>query len=150
MIDRTKPIEAVRKSDGLIFPVTFLRREGEYVYTYECPNFRETNDAWKEDGADCCSWDKWYIRNVQEPNIDYRTATGHDLDQIAEEFGIYRGNKADHELRDQIHIAKMPPACPKYGPEACDIIRALLQYSNPMGGLLGAIAREAGERYLND
>jgi hypothetical protein len=34
--------------------------------------------------------------------------------------------------------------------QAKDIIRALLQYSTPMSGLLGVIAREAGERYIND
>ena len=34
--------------------------------------------------------------------------------------------------------------------DPAEIIRALLAYSSPMGGLLGVIAREAAERFLNE
>lgn len=68
-IDWTKPIEAVRKSDGLVFPVTLGGRDENLLDTYvtnECPNDDETNREWRADGSDWCSQDKWFIRNRTE------------------------------------------------------------------------------------
>lgn len=64
-VDWTKPIEAVRKSDGLVVPVTFDTGPdniGTY-HTKECPNSAETNRNWQADGRDFCSQDKWFVRN---------------------------------------------------------------------------------------
>lgn len=67
LVDWTKPIEAVRKSDGAVFPVTLSGRgAGGYFVTYESPNSDETNPYWNEDGSNRCHHKKWFIRNRAE------------------------------------------------------------------------------------
>ena len=76
-VDWTKPIEAVRKSDGHTVPVTFvqrvtfMRRDRDMVDTNEVPDRRTTNESWHTDGSDMCCLNKWFIRNVAVPVIDW-------------------------------------------------------------------------------
>ena len=69
-VDWSKPIEAVRKSDGKIVPMTFVWTDPESWnrYTEECPDRERSNHGWKDDGSDCCHWNEWFIRNrVDDP-----------------------------------------------------------------------------------
>jgi hypothetical protein len=77
VVDWTKPIEAVRKSDGRVVPVTVKpggpeRMLGAMIYrTFEIPDDDDTNQNWHADGRDFCCLKKWYIRNVTMPAIDW-------------------------------------------------------------------------------
>lgn len=64
-MDWAKPIEAVRWSDGRIFPVRLSSSNPDMMtwYTNECPDPKRTNSAWKDDGNDRCIFNEWYIRN---------------------------------------------------------------------------------------
>ena len=163
MIDWERPIEAVRKSDGLIFPVTFCYQDGKNFCTNETPNISETNSFWYEDGRDYCSEDKWFIRNKEVIDwtkplelVDGRKAQFVELDSDGDAVVLLEGEvtSRSYNLDGSHYFGELPnirnvqePATPD---QAKDIIRALLQYSTPMSGLLGVIAREAGERYIND
>lgn len=65
-VDWTKPIEAVRKSDGKVVPVTLESPEPDkqgFYTTVECPQPSETNRDWAADGKDRCHHKKWFVRN---------------------------------------------------------------------------------------
>ena len=91
MIDTSKPMEAVRKSDGKTVPVTLDRMGGYHgdeddgrFLTKECPDGSETNELWNADGSDFCYYDKWFVRNVASTGrtfmIDHRdNAKLHEL-----------------------------------------------------------------------
>lgn len=67
LVDWTNPIEAVRKSDGAVFPVTLKGRDARRLFiTNEIPDHYETNEFWNEDGTDFCPCKGWFIRNVAE------------------------------------------------------------------------------------
>ncbi|WP_242136975.1 hypothetical protein [Sphingomonas sp. TREG-RG-20F-R18-01] len=70
MVDWTQPIEAVRKADGFVFPVTLRSgpvrepySDRETCTTVEVPDPQTTNHDWYSDGADRCVQDAWFIRN---------------------------------------------------------------------------------------
>lgn len=71
-IDVTKPLEAVRKSDGKVVPVTFVKMDpynkGEF-WTTPCPDPTDTNDQWYLTGEDRCSDKAWIIRNVAQTGL---------------------------------------------------------------------------------
>ena len=77
-LDWTKPIEAIRESDGKVLAVTLQpgkwpNEHGEY-YTAECPHPSESNYGWKADGTDLCSHRKWRIRNRQPTTVEVDAA----------------------------------------------------------------------------
>lgn len=87
-VDWTKPIEAVRKSDGFVFPVTLRTGvpsvTGRYE-TNECPDGDSTNTWWRPDGSDCCTKNEWFIRNCAESNrevLERTFADGRPPEQV--------------------------------------------------------------------
>ena len=86
-VDWAKPIEAVRKSDGRVVPMTFVWTDPESWnrYTEECPDPERINHGWKEDGSDCCHWNEWYIRNRVEGDI---STPEHSPKTLRDEFAM--------------------------------------------------------------
>lgn len=71
-VDWTKPIEAVRETDGKVVAMEFqwVSEDGIH-YTKNYPNPEESNWAWHRDGSDFCHLRKWRIRNVVEEIPDW-------------------------------------------------------------------------------
>lgn len=120
-IDLDKPIEAVRKSDGRVFPVTVSSREGYDggFYTKECPDSARTNCGWYADGSDMCGYNEWFVRNVTQ-SIDWdkplETTDGREVTvQRKADDGSYRvrydrSGGLRHYHADGTHrFGSMPP-----------------------------------------
>jgi len=66
VIDITRPLEAVRKSDGKIVPMTYASgpdANGMFKTT-DCPCGATSNENWHMDGRDWCLNNEWFIRNA--------------------------------------------------------------------------------------
>ena len=155
-------LEVVATSDSPygegVFPVNGVSRDrSEDIYNV---SFLGTSRWFKSDGS---YMGVYRVRNKQEESVidwakplelvDGRKVT------LKSVFKSNRGVNIEGEVASRTYnldgshcFGELPnirnaqePATPD---QAKDIIRALLQYSTPMSGLLGVIAREAGERYL--
>lgn len=101
IVDWKKPLEAVRKTDGKVVPVT-LRGGPDYnghYTTYECPNEAETNTLWYADGADRCSRNLWFIRNANGATLDVKQP----LQTVDGKAVTYLGKLEDGRIAVQIH-----------------------------------------------
>ena len=132
--------------------------------TYDV-SFLGTSRWFKSDGSYVAAKGIYTIRNKQEENVidwtkplelvDGRKVTvkyknGHNWEVCVEGEVTSRSYNLDgsHYFCELPNIRNVQE--PATQDQAKDIIRALLQYSTPMSGLLGVIAREAGERYLGE
>ena len=98
-VDWTKPIEAVRKSDGRVVQLEFYRIRDGYYMTTESPCHAETNFYWNKDGSDPCVNpnidSEWFIRNrVDDPMPNFEHAPKTLRDEFA--MAALAGIAADH------------------------------------------------------
>jgi len=63
-LDLTRPLEAVRHSDGKVVPLTLASTDIGGFYTKEVPDGNETNSGWLLNGQDRCYKNLWFARNV--------------------------------------------------------------------------------------
>ena len=171
MVDWEKPIEFV--SDGVVVPHEFVRVGGGSV------SIRTLEDFPLDGVIQTINLYKWgfdrktgkmygfgksaFLRNKEENMIDWtkplELVDGRKVilkHEKSDYFEVYvEGEKVSriYDPDGSHYCGELPNIRNRKEPaqsDPKDIIRALLQYSAPMSGLLGVIAREAGERYVND
>ena len=100
-VDWSKPIEAVRKSDGRVIQLEFYSIRDGYYLTTGPPCHAETNFYWNKDGSDPCVNpnidSEWFIRNRVDdpmPTLEHSPKTLRDEFAMAALTGLLMNAQA--------------------------------------------------------